>query len=62
MADRHKQEVERLQEQQRGLAEDRARFDRAAQGPPDDAKRAFIESRKKSGHEPERPPAPEPER
>lgn len=62
LADRHKQDVARLQDQQRGLAEDRARFDRAAQGPPDDAKRAFLESRKKSGHEPERPHAPEPER
>ncbi|MCL4677219.1 MAG: relaxase/mobilization nuclease domain-containing protein [Alphaproteobacteria bacterium] len=65
LAERHKQEVERLQEQQRGLAEDRARFERTAQGPPDpvdDAKRAFLESRKKSGHEPERPHAPEPER
>lgn len=62
LQDRHKQELERLQEQQRGLAEDRARFERTAQGPPDDAKRAFLESRKKSGHEPERPHAPEPER
>ena len=64
LADRHKQDVERLEEQRRSLAEDRARFEREMpeQRPPDDAKRAFLESRKKSGHEPERLHAPEPER
>ncbi|UFP94611.1 relaxase/mobilization nuclease domain-containing protein [Gloeobacter morelensis] len=64
LQERHKQDVERLQDQQRGLAEDRTRFDRAAQGPPDpvdDRKRAFLENRRNTGDSPERPRAPEPE-
>lgn len=69
LQDRHKQDIERLHEQQKGLAADRARFERTAQGPPellDDAarKRAFMESRKPSADALERPRAPpiEPER
>ena len=69
LQDRHKQDVERLHEQQKGLAEDRTRFDRTAQGPPeplDDAarKRAFMESRKASADTPgpSRVPFAEPER
>jgi len=65
LADRHKQELEWLQDQQRGLAEDRSRFDRAAQGPPDtpdDRKRAFLENRRNAGNDAERTRAPEPER
>lgn len=65
LQDRHKQELERLQDQQRGLAEDRARFEKSAQGPPDpadDRKRAFLENRRNADNDPERPHAPEPER
>ncbi|MCB1680960.1 MAG: relaxase/mobilization nuclease domain-containing protein [Alphaproteobacteria bacterium] len=69
LADRHKHDVERLHEQQKGLADDRARFERTAQGPPeplDDAarKRAFMESRKTSADALERSNSPtiEPER
>ncbi|MEZ5896734.1 MAG: relaxase/mobilization nuclease domain-containing protein [Parvularculaceae bacterium] len=69
LQDRHKQDVERLHEQQRGLADDRARFERTAQGPPEplndaDRKRAFMESRKPSADALVRPRAPpiEPER
>jgi hypothetical protein len=65
LQERHKRDVERLQDQQRGLADDRARFERTAQGPPDpsdDRKRAFLENRRNTGDSPERPRAPEPER
>lgn len=64
LADRHKRDVERLHDQQRGLADDRARFERDApeQRKPDDAKRAFLESRKQAGNVPERPHTPEPKR
>jgi len=67
LVDRHKRDVERLHEQQRGLAEDRARFERTAQSPPDPAderKRAFLENRREAANPPERPRAPdiEPER
>jgi hypothetical protein len=64
LQDRHRQDTARLQEQQRGLAEDRARFEKAAQGPSDPAderKCAFLENRRDAGN-PERPHAPEPER
>jgi hypothetical protein len=65
LADRHRQELERLQDQQRGLAEDRTRLEQTAQGPPDpadDRKRAFLENRRNNGDSTERPRAPEPER
>lgn len=56
LQEQHKQEVARLQEQQRTLAEDRARFEETAQAPPDisDRKRAFLESRRDSASPPER--------
>ena len=56
LQERHKQEVARLQEQQRTLADDRARFEQAAQPPPkiSDRKRAFLESRRESAQAPER--------
>lgn len=66
LADRHKGDLERLQEQQRGLAEDRARFERDAPdprppAPPDEdaRKRAFLENRRESNPPAERPPARE---
>lgn len=71
LADRHKQDMERLHDQRRGLADDRARFDRAvpearAPDPPDDAarKRAFLENRRESANPADRHPARdmEPER
>lgn len=66
LQERHKQELARLQEQQRSLAEDRARFEQAAQPPPEltDRKREFLESRMESAQAPERPRAHtiEPER
>lgn len=66
LQDHHRQEVARLQEQQRTLANDRARFDEAAQAPPDipDRKRAFLENRREAAQAPERAPAHthEPER
>lgn len=64
LQDRHKQDLERLEEQRRSLAEDRARFE-PAQAPPDpadDRKRAFLENRRNAGNDPERNRAPEPER
>ena len=56
MQERHKQDIARLQEQQRTLADNRARFEQAAQPPPDipDRKRAFLESRRESVQAPER--------
>lgn len=56
LQERHKQEAARLQEQQRTLAEDRARFEQAAQPPPEisDSKRAFLESRRETAQAPER--------
>lgn len=66
LQERHKQDMARLQDQQRTLAEDRARFEQAAQLPPDisDRKRAFLESRRESAPAPERTRAQtvEPER
>lgn len=56
LQERHKQDMARLQEQQRTLAEDRARFEQAAQPPPEmsDRKRAFLESRREAVQAPER--------
>lgn len=56
LQERHKQETARLQEQQRALAVDRARFEQAAQPPPEvsDRKRAFLESRRETAQAPER--------
>ena len=50
LQERHRQEVARLQDQQRALADDRARFEQAAQPPPDipDRKREFLERRRES--------------
>ena len=69
LQDRHRQDMERLQEQQLGLADDRTRFEQAAPKPhpPDDdaaRKRAFLENRREAAKAPERPRAPdfEPER
>ena len=59
LQERHKHDVARLHEQQRKLAQDRARFERTSQGPPEPMdesarKQAFHESRKESASEPER--------
>lgn len=56
LQERHKQDMARLQDQQRTLAEDRARFEETAQPPPEisDRKRAFLESRRESASAPER--------
>lgn len=56
LQERSKQEVARLQEQQRSLAEDRARFEQAAQPPPEisERQRAFLESRRDTAQAPER--------
>jgi hypothetical protein len=66
LQERHKQDVARLQEQQRELADDRARYEQAAQPSTDvsDRKRAFLESRRETAQTPERTRAPtiEPER
>ena len=56
LQERHRQEVERLQDQQRALADDRARFEQKAQPPPEvsDRKRAFLENRREPAQAPER--------
>lgn len=59
LQERHKRDMETLHDQQRELKEDRARFERTAQGPPEPMeesarKQAFRESRKESSPEPER--------
>jgi hypothetical protein len=56
LQERHKQGVARLHEQQRELANDRARYEQAVQPPPDDSdrKRAFLESRRDAAQTPER--------
>lgn len=56
LQERHKQDLARLQDQQRSLADDRARFEQAAQPSPDisDRKRAFFESRRETAQAPER--------
>lgn len=56
LQERHKQEVARLHEQQRALADDRIRFEQTAQPPPEisDRKRAFLESRRETAQAPER--------
>ncbi|MBK6897508.1 MAG: relaxase/mobilization nuclease domain-containing protein [Alphaproteobacteria bacterium] len=56
LQERYRQEVERLQDQQRTLTEDRARFEETAQAPPDvsDRKREFLDSRREAAQAPER--------
>lgn len=56
LQERHKQDTARLQDQQRTLAEDRARFEQAAQPPPEisERKQAFLESRRDTAQAPER--------